>query len=100
MTINVNNPEDLTLECVRQFIASCDDSVHRQIRVTQGGIAFISDTVGAEHTEGIAFRLETCAAGNDHFGTKASQDEEWVRKIHNVLKKNWPEPSDSYIDNF
>jgi hypothetical protein len=100
MTLDLNDPKDLTMDRVKQFIASCDDSVHRQIRVTQGGIAFISDSVGATHTEGIAFRLETCIGGNDYFGQKASQDAEWVERIQAVLKKNWPQPSSSYIDEF
>jgi hypothetical protein len=97
MTINLNDPEELTLEKVSQFIASCDDSAHRQIRVTQGGIAFISDSVGADHTEGIAFRLETYVANNGYLGVEAAQDANWVRQIYDVLKTNWPEPTSSYI---
>lgn len=100
MTIDLNEPEELTLEQVRKLIASCDDSVHRQLRVTQGGTVFISDTVGASHLEGIALRLETWVAGNDYLGVKASQDNEWVQRIYNVLRRNWPEPTDSYLDNY
>jgi hypothetical protein len=96
MTLNLN--ENLTVEKVKQFIASCDDSVNRQIRVTQGGIVFISDTIAAQNIEGTAFRLETFIAGNDYLGIKASEDSEWVERIYNVLKKNWPTPSSSFID--
>ena|SRR2546422_117185 len=100
MTLNLNESENFTIERVRQFIASCDDSVHRQIRVTDGGIVFISDTVGASHTEGIAFCLESFIAGNDYFGAKASRDDKWVGRIHAALKNNWPHPSSPYIDAF
>ena len=100
MTLNLNKPEELTLERVRQFIASCDDSADRQIRVTKAGIAFISDTTGAADIEDIAFRLETFDAGSGYFGDDAASDDEWVASIQNVLKKNWPQPSSSYIDAF
>ena len=98
MTINLNDPEDITVDKVGQFLGSCDDSENRQIRVTQGGIAFISDTVGRMNTEGIAFRLETFCGGNDYLGKEASKDGEWVERIYNVLKKNWPKPSAEFID--
>jgi hypothetical protein len=98
MTINLNNREDKTLEKIREFIASCDDSIPRQIRVTSGGIAFISDTTGGESIEGLAFRLETYDAGNSYLGVEASQDDKWVKEVLDILTENWPTPKASYID--
>ena len=95
MTLKLNDPEDLTLDRVKMFVAACDDSVHRQLRVTQGGVAFRSDTVGGGNIEGIAFRLETWARGNDYTGKKASLDEKWVGRIYEILRINWPKPSSS-----
>ena len=89
-----------TVDDVRRLIASKDDSVHRQIRVTKKGMAFISDTVGSEDTGDLIFRLETFSAGNGYTGEAAAADTHWVSKIHEVLKSNWPKPMDSYIDSY
>ncbi|MGO2201221.1 hypothetical protein [Pseudomonas helleri] len=52
--IDLNN-RTFTLDDVRQLIASKDDSVDRQLRVTDDGIAYISDITGAEHKDGLSF---------------------------------------------
>ena len=100
--IDLNNPEDLTLESVAALIASKDDSEHRQLRVTKDGIAYLSDEVGGSNVDGLAFYLETWSAGGDYVGQKASQDEKWVQRVYNCLKKHWPAQSDSpsYIDQY
>ena len=100
MTLNLNDPEDLTLERVREFIASVDDSVNRQLRVTTGGIAFMSDTIGGRNLEGIAFRIETWGEGNGWVGTIAADNDSWVQRIFAVLRANWPNPTDNYIDTY
>jgi hypothetical protein len=38
-------PDGLTLDAVRQLLASASDDVHTQLRVTKGGIAYISSGV-------------------------------------------------------
>ena len=96
MKINLNEP--FTFEDVAKLIASKDDSEHRQLRVTSEGIAYLSDDVGIDNLEGLAFRLETWAAGTDHAGKMAARDEKFVRSIEKVLRDNWPNPSDEYID--
>jgi len=98
MKIDLNNQEELTIENVRALIASKDDSQHRQLRVTKDGIAFISDITGAREIDDLAFRYETWGAGNDYIGEKASKDEQWVRRVFDSLKENWPRPRSSYID--
>jgi hypothetical protein len=97
MTINLNN---LTIDDVRQLIASASDETNVQIRVTKDGVAYISTTVGSEDTDGLAFRFETFSAGSDHVGEAASQDDAWVQRIYEALKKNWPNPTSEYIDEF
>lgn len=100
MQIDLNDPTALTLESVRALIASKDDSRNRQLRVTRGGIAYLSDEVGNQNTDNLAFRLETLMAGNGYVGQGAAQDDEWVERIYRVLKNNWPNPQSSYIDYF
>jgi hypothetical protein len=90
MTIHLNDPGDFTRENVRQLIASVDDSKHRQLPVTVGGIAFISDTVANVATEGIAFSIATWCEGNDYSGESAARDEAWVTRVYGALQKHWP----------
>ncbi|WP_237881864.1 hypothetical protein [Pseudomonas sp. PGPR40] len=99
MKIDLNNPGALTLESVSKLIGSVNDSTHTQLRVSDEGVAFMSNTdVGNQNTEGLAFRLETWCQGNDYVGQRASGDAEWVGRIYKVLKENWPEPSSTYFD--
>ena len=98
MKIDLNQP--FTTEDVRKLIASKDDGDHRQLRVTLVGIAFLSDEVGIDNISELAFRIETFAAGTDHVGEQAAKDPEWVSRIEQVLRDNWPTPTDTYIDDF
>lgn len=100
MQIDLNNQNQFTLNGVRALIASTDDSQNRQLRVTNDGIAFLSNIVGNISTDNLAFRFETWDAGNDYVGSTASQDIEWVSRVYEALKKNWPNPKSSYIDNY
>ena len=100
MQIQLNDPNQFTLENVRKLIASGDDSTHTQLRVTKNGIAYLSDIVGAEDIDGLAFRLETLLAGSDDVGQNAAKDDHWVKKIFECLQSNWPKPTSSYIDRF
>ncbi|MDQ0702993.1 hypothetical protein QF043_001785 [Pseudomonas sp. W3I7] len=98
--IDLNNPENLTREAVRQLLASASDDEHTQLRVTKGGIAYISSgkAVGGVDIDGLLFRLETWAKGSGYVGNVAASDEVWVRQILNALKQNWPTPPFDYID--
>ena len=99
MQIDLNTPENLTLESVRQLLASASDDQHTQLRVTKAGIAYISSgTVGGVNIDGLLFRLETWAKGSGYVGIVAASDEVWVMQIFNALKQNWPKPPFDYID--
>jgi hypothetical protein len=100
MQMDLNDPNDFTVANTGKLLASKDDSKHRQLRVTKNGIAYLSDDTGPENVEDLAFRLETWLAGNDYVGIRASQDQAWVKRIYDALKKNWPNPTDKYIDVF
>lgn len=97
--IDLNNPENLTLDKVRQLLASASDDQHTQLRVTKAGIAYISSgIVGGTDIGGLLFRLETWAKGSGYVGNVAASDEVWVMQIFNALKQNWPKPAFDYID--
>jgi hypothetical protein len=97
--IDLNSPDGLTLEVVRQLLAGASDDEHTQLRVTKGGIAYISSgVVGGTDIDGLLFRLETWAKGSGYVGRVAASDEVWVMQIFNALKENWPNPPYDYID--
>ena len=99
MQIDLNQPDGLTLDAVRQLLASASDDEHCQLRVTKGGIAFISSgVVGGTDIGDLLFRLETWAKGSGYVGRIAASDEVWVTQIFNALKDNWPRPTSDYID--
>jgi len=97
--IDLNTPDGLTLEAVRQLLASASDDQHTQLRVNRAGIAFISSgIVGGTDIGDLLFRLETWAKGSGYVGKVAASDEVWVMQIFNALKENWPKPLYDYID--
>ncbi|MBC3361772.1 hypothetical protein [Pseudomonas sp. SWRI154] len=99
MQIDLNDPGGLTIEAVRQLLASASDDEHTQLRVTKGGIAYLSSgVVGGADIDGLLFRLETWAKGSGYVGRVAASDEVWVTQIYNALKENWPKPPFDYID--
>jgi hypothetical protein len=100
MRINLNDPNDFTLENVKKLIASKDDSKHRQIRVSTDGYAYVSDDYGNLNLDGVVFRLETFNAHNDYLGEQAAEDKTWVQRVYNVLRQNWPNPIIAYSDDF
>lgn len=99
MQIDLNAPDGLTLDAVRQLLASASDDEHTQLRVTKGGIAYLSSgVVGGVEIDGLSFRLETWAKGSGYVGRVAASDEVWGTQIYNALKDNWPNPPFDYID--
>ncbi|MBT2337696.1 MULTISPECIES: hypothetical protein [Pseudomonas] len=99
MQIDLNAPGGLTLDAVRQLLASASDDEHTQLRVTKAGIAYLSSgVVGGAEIDGLLFRLETWAKGSGYVGRVAASDEVWVMQIYNALKDNWPNPPFDYID--
>ena len=100
MRINLNDPEEFTTENLQKLIASEDDSVNTQFRVTDDGFLFLSRIVGNKGLEGIKFRLETNSAYNGYVGQEASENSNWVNRIYTAIKINWPNPITTYIDIF
>lgn len=99
MQIDLNNPDNLTQDAVRQMLAAASDEVHTQLRVTRSGLAYISSgVVGGAQIDDLLFRLETWAAGSGYVGKVAAADEVWVMQVFNALKQNWPNPPFDYID--
>lgn len=100
MKLDLNNPEDFTFDNFKKLIAETDDSVNTQYRVTTDGIFFASQDVGNQNLGNILFRFETNDAGNGYAGVDASNSENWVKRIFEAVKKNYPEPESDYIDEF
>lgn len=98
MQIDLNTPEQLTPQQVRQLLAEGNDRIHNQLRVTRGGIAYLSQITGGRELDGLLFRLETWAAGSGCVGPVAADDERWVMQVYNVPASNWPKPASDYID--
>lgn len=96
--IDLNDPQQLTLDNVRLLLASASGGVHNQLRVNRAGEAWLSQVVGGREIDGLLFRLETWAAGSGCVGEVAAADERWVLQVFNVLKNNWPTPASDYID--
>ncbi|MCY1446962.1 hypothetical protein D9M71_635580 [compost metagenome] len=80
------------------MLGAGSNAVHNQLRVNRSGVAWLSQVVGGRELEGLAFRLETWAAGSGCVGEQAAADERWVLQVFNVLQANWPKPSSDYID--
>jgi hypothetical protein len=81
------NSQSFTLDGVRKLLASKEDSADCQLRVTNDGIAYLSDIVDATGKEALRFRLESWDQGNNYVGQAASEDDEWVARIYKCLKK-------------
>lgn len=98
MHIDLNDPQQLTLDRVRQLLTSGNGMKHNQLRVNRAGRAWLSEVVGGAQLDGLLFRLETWAAGSGCVGPSAAEDDRWVRQVFKVLQDNWPKPSSDYID--
>ena len=63
MRINLNNTGEFTIESLKKLIASEDDSVNTQFRVTNDGYLFISKVVDDNELAEIKFRYDTNRKG-------------------------------------
>ena len=98
MRINLNNTGEFTIESLKKLIASEDDSVNTQFRVTNDGYLFISKVVDDNELAEIKFRYDTNRKGRGYVGKKASEDEDWVNLIFNSVNENWPNPYSPHIE--
>lgn len=93
MELDLNQPDALSVENVRAFLASGDDTQDTQLRVSLSGKVFLQQVTGPEELDGILFRFETWDAGNENVGSAAAQKEDWVKAIRATLDRNWPNPT-------
>jgi len=98
LTIDLKDPQQLTRENVAKLIGSQLDTKDWQLRVSKDGVAYLSEIVGAEDVDGLAFRLETWCAGNNYVGFQAAHDPHWVEQVFCDLSENWPEAKDTLVD--
>lgn len=86
MQLDLKDPAAFALDGIRNLIASKNDSQNSQLRVTKDGIAFLSNQVGADNIDGLAFRFETWGTGNDCCGPNAAANAGWVKTVYRHLK--------------
>ncbi|KAB7623408.1 hypothetical protein [Alkalilimnicola sp. S0819] len=95
----LNLTENPSLDDVREFIRSGDDTTDTQVRVTRAGKAELVDATGAPESHGdILFRFHTWDAGNGYVGEAAARDDVWVQKVQRALTENWPNPKQSSLE--
>lgn len=98
MRIDLNNQQEFTLDGVRALLASQEDATDIQLRVSSKGIAYLEAVVGPVSTNDVLFRMETWNAGEGYVGKTAANDDNWVHKIYNTLKRHWPKPHASVVE--
>lgn len=94
MTIDLNKPHDLNFANVRKLLASGRDDIDLEIRVTDGGIVFLSDVTGPEEMDGICFRIggmNMDANDREFIGPDAAAvtDDKLVDQVLRTLAKYW-----------
>lgn len=94
------NMKNLTRSDVVELIRNGDDSHDNQIRVTDSGIVYLSEIVGADDIEGLRFRFDTFDAGNDYVGEGAAADDRFIDNVYNGLIKAWNSGRTGYIDDW
>lgn len=96
MTYNVWT---LTLDQLRDLIASGDDSHDNQIRIKIDGEIFLSSDVGADNLTGIQARFDTFDAYNDYVGPRAAADSKFIQRLFNAIQA-WKKSPRPYIDDW
>lgn len=88
-TIDLNNPSDFTKENIKKLIASHNDSINTQFRITREGILYLSKYVGHDRLDGVQYYMETNCEGNNYTGIDASEDEGWVDQVFYTIERAW-----------
>jgi uncharacterized protein YxjI len=88
-TLQIDDPEDFTIENIKKLIASKDDSKTRQLRVAKAGLIYLSDFHMPPDDSIHALVYETWIRGADYCGKAASEDSHWVSEVYNWLQKDW-----------
>ena len=104
MFIDLNNPQQPTMESTRKLIASGDDTGSAQYRVSKRGVAYVEqDVIGEDRLEGVLYRSETLGDGTGYLGPEAANDPQWVQEIYEDLKKlqkAYKSPRRVYVDGY
>jgi hypothetical protein len=90
MQMNLNDPREFTLERMREMIASADEELNVQLRVSHSGVAHFAQLMSPPDYSDSYVAFESFAAGNDYHGVEASQDATYVKELYDLLKRNWP----------
>ena len=97
MIIDLKNKENITLNNVIKLLSSKDDSIHRQLRISKDGIAFISDDVSMKNLKDIIYRSEIWTAKSGYLGKNLTNDYRFEERILKDLLENYPIPQDSFV---
>ena len=98
MRIDLNNPDEFTLANVRQFIASGDPTREAQLRVSLRGWVDFAKADEEQGVDNIAFELAPWSPEDRRVGPEAAADDQWVLRVFEVLRDNWPDPRSRLID--
>lgn len=97
MSINLNNPDEFTLANVRQLIASGNAKRAIQLRVSlRGSVDFVPANEAAE-TNDFAFKFTPWLPRDHRVGPEAARDDQWVLRVYQALRENWPFPASKFI---
>ncbi len=110
----MNMEKNPKIEELRELIRGCDDRAgHHILWVAKNGDVDISRVpkdktpVGFQETQpDMQLRYETFEAGNEYVGPDAALDDDWINKLFDALRKQWPKAKArakatvEYIDQF
>ena len=97
MNLNLNDPNDFTIDGVRRLLASKTGSEPAneypgiyQLRITKDSIAYIKDNWHPptdSDEQNLAIRFETW--DRTYVGKDAANDDKWVNSVYLMLKRWW-----------
>jgi len=79
--------DSLTIEELKEIIATGDNSIDNQLRCRKDGIIFLSQEVGNNNIEDIAFRFEIFYRGTNRVGPSAANNKHYIEHIFRSIKK-------------
>jgi hypothetical protein len=98
MFIDIRDNNDFSVAGVKKLLASKDDSSHRQMRVSHDGRVGLYNYEGRPDSGEFKFWFEVWCGGNDYSGSKASNNSDYVNRVHFDLKNAWQNDSIGLVD--
>lgn len=95
--MNQYNIHTLTIEELKDLIASGDDSKANQLRIKTDGTVFLSTIVGMDCLDDIVGRFETFQANNGYVGPERANDTMYIYSLFLTLK-DWIANPRTFID--